>query len=116
MNSLGDNREEIAGLSEILNQMWAKFLPQIRDRANVLEEAAQAAMAGTLSEEERQAAQSAAHKLAGTLGTFGLDRGTELARELEAVFADGVERESPERIGVAAAEIRAIIEGRKTGA
>ena len=36
---------------------------------------------------QREAAHAAAHKLAGTLGTFNLARGTELAREFELLFS-----------------------------
>ncbi len=92
--------------------MWKKFLPDIRHRAQVLEDAAQSAAAGKLSQNEREAAKSAAHKLAGTLGTFGLGRGTRLARELEQILAaPGAVPAS--RLGTLAAEVRAIIESRK---
>ena len=49
----------------------------------------QAISAGTLDHALRASAERDAHKLAGSLGTFGLQRGTELARELETTFAAG---------------------------
>lgn len=92
--------------------MWKKFLPEIRHRAQVLEEAAHSAAAGKLTPTARQAAQSAAHKLAGTLGTFGLGRGTKLARELEQIYS-GPGAVPAERLAQMAADVRAIIESRK---
>ena len=44
---------------------------------------------GSLTAEQREQASSAAHKLAGVLGTFGLDEGTNLAREAEILYSSG---------------------------
>jgi len=103
----------VASLSNALDMMWRKFLPEIRHRARVLEDAAQSASAGKLSPSDREAAQSAAHKLAGTLGTFGLGRGTQLARELEQIYTGKSDLPSATRLAGIAAEIHAIIESRK---
>jgi len=105
--------DKTAGLTDALDMMWRKFLPEIRHRARVLEDAAHSASAGKLTESEREAAQSAAHKLAGTLGTFGLGRGTELARELEQIYAPAGSAGPAARLTAMAAEIHAIIENRK---
>jgi len=51
--------------------------------------AVEAISVGTLDPALRASAERDAHKLAGSLGTFGLQRGTELARELETSFAPG---------------------------
>lgn len=104
--------ETTAALAQAIELMWKKFLPEIRDRARVLKDAAEAATAGKLTPGEREAAQGAAHKLAGTLGTFGLGRGTRLARELEQMYS-GPGAVSAERVTEMAAEIYAIIESRK---
>jgi HPt (histidine-containing phosphotransfer) domain-containing protein len=93
--------------------MWHKYLPDIRERAQVLEDAARSASAGKLSQSEREAAKSAAHKLAGTLGTFGLHRGTDLARELEHIYADAASTVPAAQLTAIAAEIQSIIESRK---
>src|SRR5271163_4748451 len=76
-----------SAMSEVLDRMWVRFLPQIQQRVDTLDAAAQAFAAGALSEELRQQAHAEAHKLAGVLGTFGLSRGTELASELEILYA-----------------------------
>ncbi len=73
-------------IAEAMNRMWTKFLPDIEARVAVLENAASAIGQGCLSAEMRQEASSAAHKLAGILGTFGLDQGTVLAREAESLY------------------------------
>lgn len=113
----GERREDVddTAFKEVLDRMWTRFLPDIRDRAAVLDAAAKAAVDGTLSQAIRAEALSAAHKLAGTLGTFGLPRGTDLARELELLYAsdDGLEGAKAQRLATITAEIKAMIESRK---
>lgn len=55
-------------------------------RVGTLEDAVAAILEETLDEELRGEAERDAHKLAGSLGMFGLPRGSELARELEHAF------------------------------
>jgi HPt (histidine-containing phosphotransfer) domain-containing protein len=107
-----EKRDGGAALSQAIELMWKKFLPEIRHRAQVLEDAAQSAAAGKLTPTERNAAQGAAHKLAGTLGTFGLGRGTRLARELEQMWAAPGPL-AVDRLAKMATEVHAIIESRK---
>lgn len=107
-----------ADLSQAMDGLWARFLPDIRDRVQVLEAAAQSASEGKLKAKERDAAQTAAHKLAGVLGTFGLTRGTVLARELELKFAreSSPGRDAATKLAETAAELRSMIESRKPSA
>jgi len=107
-----------AELSHAMDGLWARFLPDIRARVSVLEAGAQAASEGKLTAKQREAAQSAAHKLAGVLGTFGLTRGTVLARELELTFAreSSPQRDAGPKIAEAARELRSIVESRKPSA
>jgi HPt (histidine-containing phosphotransfer) domain-containing protein len=102
-------------LSAALDRMWLVHLPELQERVDVLLAAAQAFAAGPLSIDKQQAAQSAAHKLAGVLGTFGLTRGTVLARELEIMYSrqDDPESGNGERLGAIAAELRVIVSSRK---
>lgn len=74
-------------LNEAMNRLWTKFLPQMVERVRTLQRAAESAAKGRLSVAEQQTASSDAHKLAGVLGTFGLQEGTELAREAENLCA-----------------------------
>jgi HPt (histidine-containing phosphotransfer) domain-containing protein len=102
-------------LSAALDRMWTRFLPQMRERVDLLETAAKSFAAGQLSANQLQAAQAAAHKLAGILGTFGLARGTALARKLDMMYAGPSEPEPAlaERLSAMAAELRTIIESRQ---
>jgi hypothetical protein len=105
-----------AAISMALDTLWARHRSQIIERVVVLEAAASAVTANNLSASDREAAQAAAHKLAGTLGMFNLMRGTVVARELEQIYS----RESAppaaagQRLASTAAELRTMIENRKS--
>lgn len=102
-------------LDQALARMWAQFLPQMEERVGLLETAAAAFSANQLTLPELHAAHAAAHKLAGVLGTFGLTRGTVLARELEIMYSreGGPDRSLAARLTAIAAELRAIVQNRK---
>jgi HPt (histidine-containing phosphotransfer) domain-containing protein len=67
----------------LLAKLWVKIQPIVEERLIVLDRAAAAAGQGALSDELRIEGRSAAHKLAGSLGMYGFDDGTRVARELE---------------------------------
>jgi HPt (histidine-containing phosphotransfer) domain-containing protein len=100
-----------SALAEALSRLWVQFLPQIEERVSTLEGAAAALAEGSLTSEQCEEASSAAHKLAGVLGTFGLDRGTELAREAEVLYASvpSATTTPNERSIALAAQLRAIL-------
>jgi len=101
-------------LAAALDRLWMQFLPQIEERVAILEAAAAALAAGTLGSDASQEAASAAHKLAGVLGTFGLGDGTTLAREAEIFFA-GSPQPGPavaQRQAAIAAQLRAMLTAR----
>ncbi len=100
-------------LSDALNRLWVRFLPDIEDRVSILEVAAKANADGQLSQEHREAAHAAAHKLAGTLGTFGLHRGTDLARQIELEFAGELPGSDAAQLSLWTAELRSVIERRQ---
>jgi HPt (histidine-containing phosphotransfer) domain-containing protein len=104
-------------ISNALDQMWASHRSQILERVAVLEAAASAVTAKTLTASECAAAHAAAHKLAGTLGMFNLERGTDLARELEAAYSpeSAPAAASGTNLASLAAELRTMIESRKAG-
>ncbi|MGB7265897.1 MAG: Hpt domain-containing protein [Terracidiphilus sp.] len=103
-----------AALTQAIDRLWVRFLPEIRERVAVLEAAAAAVAARKLTASHRENAQAAAHKLAGVLGTFSLTRGTVLARELELTFSreSSPGPDSGERLAAIAAELRVLVEGR----
>jgi HPt (histidine-containing phosphotransfer) domain-containing protein len=100
-------------LSEAMDRLWNRFLPEIRERVAIIETALAAMTTGKSTKTQRGNAEAAAHKLAGTLGTFKLMHGTVLARELEACFnleGDAIDRRYAAGL---VAELRAVIESKK---
>ena len=106
-----EGRDKGAEIAAALDRLWVRFLPEIRARVGILEASALALAGGTLSLTQRESAASAAHKLAGTLGTFSLARGTVVARELELLYSGG-DCPNPETAAQMAAELRSLVEGR----
>ncbi|KOR37928.1 MULTISPECIES: response regulator [Planktothricoides] len=74
-----DHREAIA-------EVWERFKHRIGHRVTVLEQAVIALRAGILDDELRQSATEDAHKLIGSLGTFGFVRGSGFARKIESIL------------------------------
>ena len=95
--------------------MWTQFLPEMRARVATLESAAAAFAANRLTPEQHAAANTAAHKLAGVLGTFGLTQGTLLARELEIIYSreSGPDPALGASLASIAAELHTLIENRR---
>ncbi len=112
--TLASSAAATPGLGTALDLLWARFLPEIRTRVDLLQAAASACAANQLSAAERDATHAAAHKLAGTLGTFSLTRGTDLAREFELAISnpDSPDPALAERLAVIAAELRTIVDSR----
>ena len=102
-------------LAEAMNRLWARFLPQLEERVATLESAASALAQGKLVPAQRQQASAVAHKLAGVLGTFGLDEGTNLARETELAYAGDHHADSAAaaRLSQIASQLRAMLAARK---
>lgn len=75
----GTQRRVLASLAEV----WGRSQQRINERVGVLDDARRALLEETLSDELRLRAEGEAHKLAGSLGTFGLAEGSRTARELE---------------------------------
>lgn len=64
-------------------------MPLTSSRLDLFDAAALAARDGTLTEDVRGSAASTAHKMAGSLGMFGYQRGTDIARQLEQLLESG---------------------------
>lgn len=74
---LGEMRQRLA-------MMWAKFAPANRERVEWLKGKVLDLFDGaTLSEADRREMEREAHKLVGSLGTFGFPRASIVAREVE---------------------------------
>ena len=64
---------------DFLDEMWAKFSAVARQRVNDLERYVAAAQSGEPGEDLRDAAEGAAHKLVGALGSFRREGSAEAA-------------------------------------
>ena len=71
------------GPADALREIFEQSRPEIMAQVQVLEDAVAAALGGELHDDERERATREAHKLAGSVGTFGFPGASEHARELE---------------------------------
>jgi len=69
-----------------VNQIWHRFKERVSEQVGVLERAVIALWEKALDQDLRQQARQEAHTLAGSLGTFGLREGSQLARQIERLF------------------------------
>ena len=76
----------VPGGTDLLAALWERHRGTNLERVQALEAAAVALLDGDLPDYLRAAASTAAHKLAGALGTFGFDDGTRIARAAEALL------------------------------
>lgn len=70
-------------VNQAIFEIWQKYQGKICDRINLLEEFSLSDQQGKLDQNIQKKAQQEAHKLAGSLGTFGLGGGSIIAREIE---------------------------------
>jgi HPt (histidine-containing phosphotransfer) domain-containing protein len=112
---MGAEDTQQSEMSAALDQLWKQYLPTMKERVTVLEEAARILEGRELTENERVHANNAAHKLAGVLGTFGLTRGTVLARQTEILYSGdpGTDPADAEQLRGIAAQLRAMLMERK---
>jgi len=73
-------------LKTALDRVWTENIELTRSRLAIVESAVIAALSRRLDAALATSAADAAHKLAGTLGSFGLSQGTTEARRLEELF------------------------------
>jgi HPt (histidine-containing phosphotransfer) domain-containing protein len=78
--------KEETKIDAMLTTLWDRNLPLLRERLDTLDRTAAAAASDHLPEVLRSEALDIAHKLSGSLGMFGRHRGTEIAREMEAIL------------------------------
>ena len=73
-------------IDNVLAELWKKNLPTVRERLNLLDNFGAAAASGKIDEPSRLEALSIAHKLAGSLGMYGYQQGTEIASKMEHIL------------------------------
>ena len=104
--------ETIARAKELLKQLWTQHRDTVFERLAILEKAgSECLQMDSIALEE---ARSAAHKLAGALGTFGFQQGTDWARDSEHIFVRGnLTVTDKQRLVENAANIRTLLEQAK---
>ena len=70
-------------LAVAIDAIWTRSRDVIMSRVDLIEAAATSLVAASLTESDRVEAQRAAHRLAGTVGTFGFHTASSLARDIE---------------------------------
>jgi HPt (histidine-containing phosphotransfer) domain-containing protein len=73
------------GLAEKLDALWKTSKPVMMERMQLLEDNCGKWLLSPHNAPASRAAQDAAHKLAGVLGTFGMPRGSQLASAIESI-------------------------------
>ncbi len=71
------------GRDGLLAKLWQKFRPGAFERLALVDAAAAGLLRGDLALADRREAERAAHKLAGSVGTYGLLEGSQIARRIE---------------------------------
>jgi diguanylate cyclase (GGDEF)-like protein len=99
----------------MVRDLWAQARPVALERLNVLDDAVAAVMAGTLDDGLRDAAMRESHKLAGSLGTFGLREATDHAAALETAFATSPAPQTVPALAEHAVELRRLVEAGEAG-
>ncbi len=104
------------GLDAAIAALWRDAQPRALERVAVLEAAVTALADDALAPETAAEARREAHRLAGSLGTFGIPAGTEHARVIErALDAGAGPRDAPALAG-AVADLRTVVEAGRAGA
>ncbi len=96
--------------------VWERMRPMILARVPPIEAAVAALLEGRLEEDLRGWAVREAHKLAGSLGTFGFPEGSRVAREIEDLLQEEPlsEGSSGARLSELALTLRRILEQPRT--
>ena len=107
-----DNQAQ-ARVQELLKKLWEQHKGTILERLDELERAS--AAAAELSKSARAEACSVAHKLAGSLGTFGYRQGSDWARSSEHILLQPqISSDDQRQLQQNAQNIRSLIESGQT--
>jgi diguanylate cyclase (GGDEF)-like protein len=81
---------------QAMSGLWNKYQGLMMQRLQVLQQAATALRTANFTPELRQSGAQAAHKLAGVLGMFELDAGTQISREIEKILTQDGNLSTPQ--------------------
>ena len=91
-----------------ITRLWARSRPVVLERIAALQVTATELAAGRLESHQVEDARADAHKLVGSLGTFGIPQGSDLARGVERELEDG--GGDPARLSDLLAQLRQVVE------
>jgi HPt (histidine-containing phosphotransfer) domain-containing protein len=99
-------------MNAMIAALWVRSKDTVAERAQMLQSAGELWNDNRLDAATKLRAVDSAHKLAGVLGTFGLPRGTDLAREAEVLFGQSTPpgKAEMERLQVLLAELTRLID------
>jgi HPt (histidine-containing phosphotransfer) domain-containing protein len=105
-----------ARMKTMLAQIWRNSEATLMERIAAIRRAEEGLRLGALAEDQREEARAAAHKLAGVLGTFGLPRGTELARRVEAMLQsdDAAGLDDADQLASVIEELSALVQAKSS--
>lgn len=107
-----DGQSHEQKLQTMISALWTRSRHTVVERASLLQTAGDLLIENRLDPATQRSAVDSAHKLAGVLGTFGLPRGTDLAREAEVLFGQTTppNKAEIERLQVLLAELARLID------
>jgi HPt (histidine-containing phosphotransfer) domain-containing protein len=107
-----DTQSQEQKLQAMISALWDRSRHTVVERAALLQTAGDLLVDNRLDQATQLNAVDSAHKLAGVLGTFGLPRGTDLAREAEVLFGQSTPfgKVEIERLQVLLAELTRLID------
>jgi HPt (histidine-containing phosphotransfer) domain-containing protein len=113
-----DAQSQEQKLQSMISALWERSRHTVVERAAMLRTAGDLLVDNRLDQATQRSAVDSAHKLAGVLGTFGLPRGTDLAREAEELFGQSMPPSKPEveRLQVLLSELTHLIDRGPVGA
>lgn len=89
VGGVGESQSIEQQFNQGMSNLWKQYRGLMAQRLEALQKAATAVQTRTLSQELRQDARQAAHKLAGVLGMFEREAGTRMARQIEHLLENG---------------------------
>lgn len=93
-----------------IGALWERFKGVAFDRLETLEAAIVAQLEGRLDVTQKRRAEREAHKLAGSVGTFGFAEGSRLAREIEVLLQGALGEAETLRLSDLSVELRGVLE------
>ena len=99
-----------ADLQDAIAALWVDARPRTISRIETLEGAIAALIAGAIDDGLADRARREAHKLAGSLGTFGMPEATQHARAVEHALEAGARRDAAPALAQHVTALRRIVE------